>query len=648
MEAFHEACRLNILPRTRRRLLEREKNNLGPGAIYVFDEKESGIKRWTDGRFWSPSRIHGNFLVYREVHKKLPAIKKCGTVPKEDVKEYQKKGYQILSSNKGLFLYKPGGLIKKTISICVNDAFQHMICYETEEAKASGRFHVPTDCLELRDLQLLPSLLAQQKFRKPEHVQASGSSNRKRRSPERDGDQRSVSSSSSEGSSLPSQSSSRESSPLSKREEEEEEDAVEAANGEGEFRKIKVKDQQPMLKYSTPFISEIRDPMHTDQAEPSSPLSRHWQGELPISQDITSNNINRDYYGGEHSPYTPPPTTTDSSDGSLRVFGRSGWSVTSSSSTVAATPSITDVAENVCYSFDTSCFSNCSTAVQVPTTTIVQNMEAHILTSRELQERTYEVFKPLDFDGSGPRLSQEVLLYPPSSFTAVTAVESQSDSKVQLWDYQGHGLEFWWNHMGGDVVTADQIAETEGDVEIMSLDEQAVHGEQASETVTLERLAVADASNYGHLQHPTTNLKITAETTVAAAEDFDIYTLMGIDKPSYETASTSCTTPPQDTNDCIYIPIVDHVIPFNLHVNPEHLVTAQPSLDMNWSIPGHTEMQTTTNGEHQPFLETQIKNEEHMMCYDGGWEIGSDSSYGMKEGQGCSIWSVSHARFFVP
>lgn len=31
--------------------------------MFVFDEKESGIRRWTDGLLWSPSRILWNFLV---------------------------------------------------------------------------------------------------------------------------------------------------------------------------------------------------------------------------------------------------------------------------------------------------------------------------------------------------------------------------------------------------------------------------------------------------------------------------------------------------------------------------------------------------------------------------------------------------------
>lgn len=460
---------------------------------------------------------------------------------------------------------------------CANISTQRLLY----TAKASGRLHVPTDCLELRDLQLLPSLLAQQKFRKPEHVQALGS-DRKRSSPEHDGDRRSVSSSS-EGSTQSSQSSSRESSPVSKGE-----DGVtaEAMNGEDKLKRVKDEDQQhkinSMLKYSVPFISAIIDPKYREQQyqdEPSSSFSRHWQdGQQPISRDIISNNINyRDY---EHSPNTS--TTAESSDDSLRFFDRSGWSVASSSGlTVATTPSITDVA-----------FSNCSTVVQVPSTTVVQDMEAHVLTSRELQEQTYEVFRSLDFDCGDHRISQEVLSYPPTPFAAVESSQTRPfDSKVQLWDYQGHGgLEFWWGHMGGDVVTADQIAE--GDV----------------------------ASS---CEHPTTNLQITAET-VAGAEDFDIYTLMGIDKPSYETASSQ--------DGCIYIPVVDNIVPLNPQDNPEHLVTTQPPPDMTWSNPDHTE-ETTMNGEQQ-FLMTQMKNEGLMICYDGGWVIGSDSSYGMKEGQG--------------
>ncbi|WVQ93914.1 hypothetical protein IAU59_000992 [Kwoniella sp. CBS 9459] len=65
-----EAARRGMIPRVTRRLIERERGMVQSGAVFVFDEHESGIKRWTDGLVWSPSRILNNFLVYRETDKK--------------------------------------------------------------------------------------------------------------------------------------------------------------------------------------------------------------------------------------------------------------------------------------------------------------------------------------------------------------------------------------------------------------------------------------------------------------------------------------------------------------------------------------------------------------------------------------------------
>ena len=62
-----EAARRGMIPRVTRRLIERERGMVQSGAVFVFDEHESGIKRWTDGLVWSPSRILGNFLVCRDL-----------------------------------------------------------------------------------------------------------------------------------------------------------------------------------------------------------------------------------------------------------------------------------------------------------------------------------------------------------------------------------------------------------------------------------------------------------------------------------------------------------------------------------------------------------------------------------------------------
>jgi len=81
-----EAARRGICPVVTRRLHDSEKAALvGSGTVFAFDENATGIKRCklsvvqanhppidrallssgTDGALWSPSRIIGNFLVYR-------------------------------------------------------------------------------------------------------------------------------------------------------------------------------------------------------------------------------------------------------------------------------------------------------------------------------------------------------------------------------------------------------------------------------------------------------------------------------------------------------------------------------------------------------------------------------------------------------
>jgi hypothetical protein len=65
-----EAARRGMIPRVTRRLVDSERKMITSGSVFVFDEDESGIKRWTDGFFWSPSRILGNFLLYRETDKR--------------------------------------------------------------------------------------------------------------------------------------------------------------------------------------------------------------------------------------------------------------------------------------------------------------------------------------------------------------------------------------------------------------------------------------------------------------------------------------------------------------------------------------------------------------------------------------------------
>lgn len=78
------------------------------GSIFVFVEEISGIKRWTDGISWSPSRITGKFLVYRELDKG------SGHGHSNDL--------EISSTS-----MRYSGLVKKTISVKLKRAPFHLL-----------------------------------------------------------------------------------------------------------------------------------------------------------------------------------------------------------------------------------------------------------------------------------------------------------------------------------------------------------------------------------------------------------------------------------------------------------------------------------------------------------------------------------------
>jgi hypothetical protein len=79
MDALHvlEACLVGKLHHIPRRPHDRERGSIiSSGNVFIYEENASGIKRWTDGVTWSPSRIMGNFLVYRELNEPFPAGEK--------------------------------------------------------------------------------------------------------------------------------------------------------------------------------------------------------------------------------------------------------------------------------------------------------------------------------------------------------------------------------------------------------------------------------------------------------------------------------------------------------------------------------------------------------------------------------------------
>ena len=130
-----EAARRGLIPRVTRRLVDSERKMITSGSVFVFDEDESGIKRWTDGFFWSPSRILGNFLLYRETEKRgaghrsaraeaaanadEDSVKQEGQTLSRPKSESNRLGIDrqreriLVGSLTNSYKFKPGGMMKK-------------------------------------------------------------------------------------------------------------------------------------------------------------------------------------------------------------------------------------------------------------------------------------------------------------------------------------------------------------------------------------------------------------------------------------------------------------------------------------------------------------------------------------------------------
>jgi hypothetical protein len=133
-------------------------------SSYVFDETESGIKRWTDGRLWSPSRIIKDFLVYHELATRDLNTKRHEPLDDLLQKRITTEGLKIHQCSKGTFLLRKDGLIKKTLSIKFNETYQHMIIYEDVISPESSL--PPQAFEELRYLQPGEDILNSEKMPK--------------------------------------------------------------------------------------------------------------------------------------------------------------------------------------------------------------------------------------------------------------------------------------------------------------------------------------------------------------------------------------------------------------------------------------------------------------------------------------------------
>ena len=184
-----------------RRPHDRERNNLiVSGNVFVYEEGTSGIKRWTDGIPWSPSRILTNYLLYRQLNSPFPPGEKkratkrshrpiragepyAAPVPNGNGHE---DGYPMTSTSPTAVKYeepvdkdadrilvgslvdsyefKAGGLLKKTMTVSVNGVQHHLVSYYSVD-DARFNLQTPREDPLFKDIKCRPELLHQSKFK---------------------------------------------------------------------------------------------------------------------------------------------------------------------------------------------------------------------------------------------------------------------------------------------------------------------------------------------------------------------------------------------------------------------------------------------------------------------------------------------------
>lgn len=199
-----EACLSGALNHVARRPHDRERVSLiKSGNVFIYEEHSSGIKRWTDGVPWSPSRILGNFLVYRELERPFPpgekkrAMKRSKRSPgisKPDpfgASSAMSTGYNAASAAAATFEsqnpnslsketersligslvdsygFKEEGLVKKTVSVTVGGVSHHLVSYYTVADVMNNKFTTPSKDPRFQHITPRPDLVTKQNFRTP-------------------------------------------------------------------------------------------------------------------------------------------------------------------------------------------------------------------------------------------------------------------------------------------------------------------------------------------------------------------------------------------------------------------------------------------------------------------------------------------------
>lgn len=163
-----QACKVGLLNPIYRRLNAAQRADLASGQIFVYNEQNSGIKRWyvrlyrTDGEYWGPSRSLGAFLIYKQLQvATTPQIsRKTAAIPKPNGSS------------------SDSGLLKRTLTASVEDVIWHVCGYYTLEDLEFARLERPSQCKMFSNMEIPNAVVVT-------HSRKSSSSDDRRRRPSR-------------------------------------------------------------------------------------------------------------------------------------------------------------------------------------------------------------------------------------------------------------------------------------------------------------------------------------------------------------------------------------------------------------------------------------------------------------------------------
>ncbi|KAJ3297515.1 hypothetical protein HK104_000417 [Borealophlyctis nickersoniae] len=161
-----EAARRGLVPCVETRLVKDVPIKVRPGSCFIYNQDRWGIKRWTDGRRWSPSRINGCFLVYRQCSWKMPhnaAVRKYG-VSRGTV---HVNGEKVKVGSKGAYRVIQNGLIKSTLSAMMDGCTWHLVTYHQDGNSHYKKLCRPPNVRSLSGIQPLADIRLRARKRSP-------------------------------------------------------------------------------------------------------------------------------------------------------------------------------------------------------------------------------------------------------------------------------------------------------------------------------------------------------------------------------------------------------------------------------------------------------------------------------------------------